>query len=140
MKYEHIASVLGWAETPESSEGLFLQNEEATAIEKALSESASVEDLSTANNRITELTQEVQTATQQLDVANEKVTEHEATIAELNTKLTEYGGKASGNGTTITTEKDDKVIDTGNGSDKITLNHPEHPLNQAAAKKAAATK
>lgn len=136
MKYNNIATTLGWAEVPETEEGLFLQPEELTAVDKALApKEDKTAELTAENTRLqTELTAMTsgQAETQrQLDASNARIT----TLEAENKKL---GGQSSGTGTTVTTTEDETVKEKTNG--KVSLNDPEHPLNKYASSKIGAKK
>lgn len=95
MKHANIASLLKWEETPDTSEGLFLQIEEASAIEARLTElseqlTASTAEKEAAAQTIANLQAQLsnaqaaqKTAEDNLAVANQTISERDARIAAL---------------------------------------------------------
>ena len=135
MKYTHIAAALGWEETPDTQEGLFLQPEEAAAIDKVIGNNASnekaAEELATAKETIIRLEGEATATAEKTTALNNRITELEAENKTL-------GAQSSGNGTTLETKEDTNKPEEKSG--KMTLNSPDHPLNQFANRKIAASK
>jgi len=130
----NIAKTLGWEEVPESSEeGLFLQPEEAAAIDTALGNE--VEDKS---EEVTRLTNELATANSSLTTAQTGLQTANNRIAELEAENKKLGGQSSGTGTKLTTTEDEAPKEKTNG--KISLNDPNHPLNKYASSKIGAKK
>jgi chromosome segregation ATPase len=133
-KYTNIAKTLGWEEVPESTdEGLFLQPEEAAAIDTALGKE--VED---KTEEVNKLTGELATANQSLKDKETELTTATDRITALEAENKKLGGQSSGTGTTLATTEDEKVKEGGNG--KISLNSADHPLNKYASSKINAKK
>lgn len=135
MKHTHIAAALGWSETPDNQEGLFLQPEEAATIDAALGKNAdntkAAEDLAAANERIKTLESEAATAKTTADTQAARITELEAE----NEKL---GAESSGSGTTLPTGGDENAKE---GTEKkVGLSDPNHPLNQLATRRVNAAR
>lgn len=136
MKYQNIATALGWAETPDTEEGIFLQPEEAAAIDAALvtdGEDKTAEKLEEANAKVTELTAQLNDSNDKLAKKKAKHDAAKLRIAQLEAENKELGGQSSGSGTTLPTTEDETA--DKNKSGKVSLNNPEHPLNKDATRR-----
>lgn len=136
MKHTNIGTILGWTEIPETTEGLFLQPEEALRIDTALGKISENEtaatDLVTANTTIGEQTTKITN----LETA---AANHEGTVTGLNNRITELetqlGLKASGNGSTLKVAADEaEEIETKVGK-LPRYDSPDHPANLAAKRR-----
>lgn len=110
MKYTHIAAALGWTETPDNQDGLFLQPEEAASIDAAIGANATAAaDLVTANETIATLNSEVTRLTDAATAAETTTQTLNDRITALESENKELGKKPSGSGTVITTKEDPKA-------------------------------
>lgn len=94
MKYPNIASILNWEETPELSEGIHLQPEEAAAIDTAIGNSTvaigqATEAADLAYSRIQELELQVTTARDALTQEQTARETAEHSLATANARITE---------------------------------------------------
>lgn len=125
--------------------GFLLTEEQLNNIEASINETdlaTTNEALDQANASIQDLTAERDAANQnadslqeQLNAANATIAERDATIADLNNTIATLSKKPSSTGSTAITKADDK---TEEKEEKITLNHPDHPINKDAARRVAA--
>ena len=127
MKYTRIAAALGWEETPDNQEGLFLQPEEAATLDAALGND-NAEALATANETITTLNGEISNLKTAATAAAENETRLNNRIAELEAENAELGKESSGNGTVVTTTED---VITGTGKTPSYLDDT-NPINSWA--------
>lgn len=129
-----IAAVLTWPEDHKpGEEGLFLQPEEAEALNTAIAAGRQAEDhYAAAQETINTLTAE-----------NETLKANAADVATLNQRITELeeenkhlGGQSSGNGTKLEEKEDNPPVA------KVTTSilDAEHPLNRHARAKIAFNK
>jgi len=89
-------------------------------------------------SEVTKITAELATTTTAKDAAEKAVKENAATITtqaakivELEAEVVKLGAGASGNGTPVPGAKKDEVITDTKPGAKISLMHPDHPINQA---------
>ena len=89
-------------------------------------------------SEVTKITAELATATTAKDAAEKAVKENAATITtqaakivKLEAEVVKLGAGASGNGTPVPGAKKDEVITDTKPGAKISLMHPDHPINQA---------
>jgi len=132
--YAAIAAVLSWPEDHKpGEEGLFLQPEEAEALNNAVEAGTNAAtELATAKGTINTLTAEIETlktAAPDTDALNQR-------IAELEAENKLLGGERSGNGTKLDEKDDPPPVNTGG----ITLMDANHPLNRHATAVIAARK
>ena len=141
MKYQNIAAALGWTETPDTAEGLFLQPEEAATIDASIAEAAlnvqAATDLSAANDRLVQLSGELTNEKLATSNAIATIAERDATIAALKAENDKLGGESSGDGTALVTGGD---LTATEGEKKLGLSDPNHPLNVEATRRVAAAK
>lgn len=146
MKYPKIAAALGWAETPDLTEGIFLQPVEAGKIDSELEAGGAAQqaviDLAEAKSTITErdntisaLNTSIADAKTASETAAQTATETIATrdqrITELEAKVTELGKGSSGTGTTITTVADAPKPENGNKEEGVVAyDSDDHPGNK----------
>lgn len=137
-KYTAISNLLNYDETDIKEEGHYMQPEELDAIETSLTDgAAAAATLQTVQTEVTQLREEVATLTTAADTDKQTITNLNSQIDQLNSKVAELGGQASGTGTTVTTTKDEKPAAA---DENITLNHPDHPVNVEARREIAARK
>ena len=140
MKFQKIAGLVPEGEHFDESaivnEGGFLSVAHLNAIENAL---VDTEGLEQANASIVELSnerdtavQELATATENLTTAQETITIRDARIAELEVQLAEFTKQPSGDGTVLHTTGDNVNTGANEKPAKKGLLNPEHPLNVAA--------
>ncbi len=129
--YAAIATTLAWdiAHMP-GEDGLFLQPEEVTAIDSAISASITTEaDLAASNKEVETLTAQLSDMTEAANVATQK-------IADLENELVQLKSAPSGNGTKLSTKEDVKP----ESAEVLTINHPDHPWNVEARREINARK
>jgi uncharacterized protein YccT (UPF0319 family) len=127
MKYKNISSTLGWAEEPQTEEGLFLQPEEAAKIESTLeAAAANLVELSLKSETITEL----QTS---IDSKEEQIKLKDAKIAKLEGEVSKLSGESSGKGSNLNIDEDEANSAKG-ASSLPRFDSPDHPANKAAAR------
>lgn len=140
MKHPKIANVLGWNEEPATEEGIFLQPEEATAIESAL---VTTEEAEAAGIALTEANSTISTLNAQITSLNEDAVKYVTNAAAQTTKITELeadvkklGGESSGPaGTKIDVKEDEKIPETKTSvTGRPRYDDPAHPANAAAQK------
>lgn len=147
MKYPKIAAALGWNETPDMTEGIFLQPVEAGKINSDLEAGSAAQqaviDLAEAKGTITErdntisalnttigdMTTSADTAAQ---AATNTIARRDQRITELEAQVTELGKGSSGNGTTLTTVADEAKPEKESASGVVAYDSPDHPGNQMA--------
>ena len=149
MKYAFIAGALGWTETPECTEGLFLQPEEAAKIDKDLQTGAAsqkaAEDLVTANNTIEErngtiaglnttISDMQSAANTAAQAAADTLAARDQRIQELEAQVTELGKGSSGKGTTVPSAEDVVASEKVSTSALPRYDSPDHPANKEADK------
>lgn len=130
MKHNNIAKTLGWAETPDNTEGLFLQPEEALAVDTALANvvtaAATATALETANGTI-------QTHEATIKTLGEKANADALTITGLQDEVKKLGKESSGPGTTLKVAKGAETSEeTVAPGGKIKFDSAEHPANRFA--------
>lgn len=146
MKYASIAAALGWTETPELQDGLFLQPEEATKINSELeavsANQQAVADFATATTTIAErdatiagLNTSVADMKTAADAAAQTAADtlaaRDQRIQELEAQVTELGKGSSGHGTTVSTTVDPLVAESKKSA-YPRFDSAEHPANQLA--------
>jgi|ERR1035437_1147520 hypothetical protein len=142
MKYPKITSLVPEGEHFDESgivnEGGFLSIKHLDNIEKIIAGGDSA--LESANlliqqdaGEVTRLTEELAAANVKTETLKQKNAAKKEKIKTLEAKVAELGGESSGAGTVITTTKDANAEENKTG-EKVSLNDPEHPLNQYALK------
>ena len=136
MKHPKIAATLGWTEEPSTEEGLFLQPEEATTIETALTEAvnntaalATAQETILANAvTIDAMTVAATAVSETATVQGDRIIALEATVAKLN-------GQSSGaKGSTIPGAVDEPPKEATVTTGFPRFDDPNHPANLAAAR------
>lgn len=133
-KYTAIAAVLGWTEFEPQEDGLFLQPEEATAIDTALANATAVQtQLDVANTSVTSLQEQIAKmhSAESVKTLNDRITALEAENKEL-------GKKSSGTGTAL--EVGEEEQETGAPKKKHTMSSAEHPVGAAVKQEVEARK
>lgn len=130
MKHTNIAATLGWATTEDLNEGLFLQPEEAAAIDAALEHVGAgknaVAELETVNNTIATHEATIQTLTEQ-------ATANQATITGLQADVARLGAGASGSGSVLKPAAGAEAIEEKiNENGKPSFDSADHPANRFA--------
>jgi chromosome segregation ATPase len=148
MKFPKVTGLVPEGEHFDESaivnEGGFLSIAHLNAIENAL---VDTEGLEQANASIVELTnerdsavQELATATDNLTTAQETITTRDARITELETQLAEFTADASGDGTVLHTTRDNANTLTETNSSSAATLKDDHPIVIEARNKVAAAK
>lgn len=126
--------------------GFIVTEENLNNIEAALQDSATnAEAVTQANAMIDELQNEKTNLETTLGAKDSRIQELVGQLETANTENTNLKTEndslkklSSGIGTVLTIEKDEVVLE--NGSKKIGLSHPDHPVNVAARKRIEASK
>lgn len=135
--YPNISSTLGWNEEPDTTEGLFLQPEEAATIESTLAANATaIQEHVTAtaqlNETITANTARISALEAAATTDATTIQAHTERIAELEAENTRLNGKSSGKtGTSLSTPADENADPKG-AKTGVRFDDPEHPANKAA--------
>ena len=148
MKYPNINSLVPKGEHFDESaitgEGAWMTTNHVASIENHLAAQATAtqtatEALNKANTTVQELTGTVETLNTAATESTNKVNTLNARILELEGEVKTLGGQSSGGGTQLTVKEDEKPTEVVT-SGKVSLNSPDHPLNQMAAKRVSASK
>jgi hypothetical protein len=138
MKYAAIALVLGWTETPELTEGLFLQPEEATKIDQELTAASAAKqaagELVTANATIQDRDTAIADLKTAAQASADTITQRDQRISELQAEVAELGKGSSGTGTVITAKEDDVTSEKPVTTGLPRYDSPDHPANREADK------
>jgi len=107
MKYKHLAKALQWDETPDNSEGLFLQPEEAASLDAVIGAAetnpATITELTGQNEALTN-----QATERDATIASQSttITAQSTTITSLEARIAVLDKKPSGNGSKLDVKED----------------------------------
>ena len=131
MAFEKTLAVAGATELAVTDDGFVLSEEQLNLVEAALNDHASnATALEQANSMIQDLQGEI--TGYKANDQGEIIANQAARITALEAEVAELGGKPSGGGTPLVVTEDVIVAETK--PEKITLNHPDHPVNVEARK------
>jgi hypothetical protein len=126
MNINNISKVLGWAETPDTTEGLFLQPEEVASVENTIGDAlANAATLTQAQADVEGL--KAKNATQAATIATQT-----ETIATLQAEVAKMGKESSGTGSTVAVPAAAEVKEEKAEGGMPRFDSPEHPANMYA--------
>lgn len=134
MAFEKTLAAAGVTEFSVVDGGFLLTEDMLNSLEASISRQMS--ELETLQQSLTDAQGQVSTLTESLNDANQTVVARDNRIAELQTELEQWGGKASGKGSTITTDPKSETPSSGNEEEPYHLSS-KNPANAWADQKLA---